>query len=76
MGQLQLLVGHGELSGSKLEFKIPFQVAALRSSGSDNARTIRQKSCLITRYVYIYVPSSAGLPTNPFQPSVRSMLGT
>ena len=76
MGQLQLLVGHGELSGSKLEFKIPFQVAASRSSGTDNARTIRQKSCLITHYVCVCVPSSAGSPTNPFQPSVRGMLGT
>ena len=76
MGQVQLLVGHKALSGSKLEFKIPFQVAALRSSGIVNASMIRQISCLITRYVWLYVPASAGLPTNPFQPSVRSILGT
>ena len=76
LGQVQLLVGHRALSGSKLKFKIPFQVAALRSSEIINAKMMSQKSCLITRYIYIYVLSYTGSPTNPFQPSLRSILRT
>ena len=76
VGQVQLPVGHGALSCVKVESKIPFQVAALISSGTDIAKMKVQNLYVITRSFWGYVPSSAGLPVNPFHSSARGILGT